>query len=136
MSDERTRILEMLAQGKITVADAERLLDAVGKSVPADLAFQQPAKANPRYLRVVVEDGEDNVNVRVPLQLLRAGIQLSSLIPESAKGKINAQLGAKGVNLDLANLKPEMLDDLIGAFSELEVNVDGSDGERVRVFCE
>lgn len=137
MNDERNQILEMLAQGKITVSDAERLIDAVGGSRTTDTITEQPKKPQPKYLRVMVEEaGGDNVNIRVPLQLLRAGIQFASLIPESARGKVGMELKEKGLNFDLSNMKPEMVEEMISAMSELEVNVDESGGDRVRIFCE
>ncbi|MDE3156089.1 MAG: hypothetical protein KGN76_13350 [Acidobacteriota bacterium] len=64
MSDERRRILEMLAQGKISVADAERLLQALGAddagAGPAAAGSSQepgaarPAGGPPKFLHVHV----------------------------------------------------------------------------------
>ena len=136
MNDQRNQILEMLSQGKVTVSEAERLLDAVSGPGSPESAAIEPPKSKPKYLRVVVEDGKDNVNIRVPLQLLRAGMQFASLVPDSVKGKIDLQLKKKGINFDLGSMKPEMVEDLIGAVGELEVSVDEKDGERVRIFCE
>ena len=134
MSSERIRILEMLAQKKIDVEEADKLLEALGTSLRTISAVIAPAK--PRFLRVVVQDGEDNVNVRVPLQLLRAGISLASVIPEGVRSQMNAALGGKGINLDLSNVKPENVEELISAIADFSVEVDSADGEKVRVFCE
>ncbi|MEN6357465.1 MAG: hypothetical protein ABFD83_10315 [Armatimonadota bacterium] len=134
MNDENKQILTMLAEGKISVSDAERLLDAVDSSKDVQATIEQPAKAKPKYLCVVVE-GDDNVNIRVPLQLLYAGMQFTSLIPRQAKEKIEGELEKKGIDFDLSNMKPEAIDEIINAFGELEINVDDKDGEHVRIFC-
>ncbi|MCE5322184.1 hypothetical protein LLG46_02585 [bacterium] len=134
MNDENKQILTMLAEGKISVTDAERLLDAVDASKDVQTSVEQPAKAKPKYLCVVVE-GEDNINIRVPLQLLYAGMQFTSLIPQQAKEKIESELERKGLNFDLSNMKPDAIDEIISAFGDLEINVDDKDGEHVRIFC-
>ncbi len=142
MSEERRRILEMLKQGKINVSEAEELLDAVGELAggegPAE--GQEPtapvAKEKPKYLRIAVEDKEDHVDVRVPMQLLRSGIKLGALIPQSARTKIGEALSEKGLNIDLANLTPEMIEELIEGMGELSVDVEEKGGAKVRIFCE
>ena len=77
-----------------------------------------------------------NVNVRVPMQLLRAGVKLVSLIPPRARDQVNAALHREGVPLNLNEIKPENLEELIDHLSELTVNVDGGEKTKVRVFCE
>ena len=82
MSEERKRILNMLAQNKITAEDAEALLDAMSPA-PATGATDGGGRrdADPKYLRVLVEDVEDGhtgkVNVRVPFQLIAAQRRLA-----------------------------------------------------------
>jgi hypothetical protein len=80
MSEERRRILAMVAEGKITVFEAEKLLDAVGdKSSSAATGASEPSRRGKlSFLRVEVKSADnDNVNVRVPLNLVRAGIKLT-----------------------------------------------------------
>jgi hypothetical protein len=147
MDDERRRILQMLSQGKITVSDAEKLLAAVGEA-PATAEPAQgeagliPAeRRKPRYLRVVVEprgeetNGAPHVNIRVPLQLLRAGIKLGALIPPEAQAQMSEALDEKGIKVNLADLSPEAIEELIEGMSDMTVDVD-ADEVRVRVFCE
>ena len=142
MSRDRSRILKMLAKGQITVDEAERLLDAIG--APAGEAEEAAAaagdaggKPKPKFLRVLVEEKDgDRVNVRVPLNLIRAGVKLGSLIPDSAAEKVNIALGRKGIGMDLGKLKSNDLDELITQLGELAVDVEDSDGDKVRVFCE
>ena len=139
MSEERRRILEMLAKGTVTAAEAEKLLDAVDEGIPQ--GGQGPSKddkvvAKPKFMRVLVEekDGE-RVDIRIPLQLIRAGVKLGSLIPQGAQGKVGVALAEKGINLDLGNLKPEAVEDLIDGLAELSVEVH-DDEDHVRIFCE
>jgi len=135
MSDERRKILEMLSQGKITVEEAEKLLSAVGETGESVLPAQ--SKKVPKYLKVDVNSNNgDKVNVRVPLQLIKAGMKLKSLIPENAQIQITEKLGEKGIHIDLEKMKPEDLDELLVALQELNVDVDSQNGDKVRVYCE
>lgn len=138
---DRWKILKMLEAGKISVDEAERLLNAIGSETStATSKAVEPIKgvvqSKARYLRVVVsEGGSEKVDVRVPLQLIRAGIKLGSVIPQDVQGQINAQFQEHGMQFSLSDIKPEMIEDLIDGLTDLSVNVnDGGDG--VRVFCE
>jgi hypothetical protein len=140
MNEQRKDILGMLAEGKITAEEAEQLIAAVERDQPP--AASGPAarpKGNVKYLRVVVDaldSGEPTrVNVRVPLQLLRAGVQLAALIPAQALDRANAELSKSGVPVDLTELKPEQLEALVEHLDELTVEVDAPDA-KVHVFCE
>jgi hypothetical protein len=83
-----------------------------------------------------LENGEPGrVNVRVPLQLLRAGVQLAAVIPPQALDRANAELNKSGAPLDLKQLKPEQLEALVENLDELTMEVDQPDA-RVRIFCE
>ena len=146
MNENRRRILDMLAAGQISAAEAERLLAALESQPNAGSSTlsEAPAKLKPKYRRVLVV-GEDkrgvplNVNLRVPMQLLRAGVRLSSILPAQARGPIAEALREKGlqggVHIDLSNLKPENLEELVDSLGELTMNVD-SDNTKVRLFCE
>lgn len=152
MSDHRREILEMLAAGKITADEAERLIAAfephaannTGSGSAASSAV--PAKPRPKYLRVQVEADESmtglkggtTVNVRVPMQLLRAGVRLAGLIPAQAHEQFDEALSKHGIPITLSQIKPENLEELIDHLEDLTVDVDGKDGNptKVRVFCE
>ena len=145
MTQDRRDILEMLAAGKITTDEAERLMAAVDNmpAAPSSTMAGEPStRPKPKYLRVVVTDvrGKDerpvNVNVRVPMQLLRAGVRLAGLIPQPAMEKANIAMGHKGVHIDLRDIKPENLDELVDQLNDLTVDVDEGKGGKVRVFCE
>ncbi len=139
MSENRKRILDMLSEGKITVDDAERLLAALNEDGDGDDASDQgSSKAGraPKYFYVKVdESGEDGerINVRVPLALIKAGVNLSKLIPSNAAKGINQALGEKGINIDVHNLGGEEIDELIEALSDFEVEVQGPE-EQIHVY--
>jgi hypothetical protein len=140
MNEQRRQVLQMLAEGKITADEAERLIDALEREQPeSTLGAASRPKPRPKYLRVVVVDnsgdGPSRINVRVPLQLLRAGVRLTSLIPPQALTKINAELNKSGVPIDLTELKPQQLEELIDQFDDFTVDVDDPDA-KVQVFCE
>ncbi|MFG3708685.1 hypothetical protein ACGF7U_28700 [Micromonospora sp. NPDC047670] len=140
MNEQRKDILDMLAEGKITAAEAEQLIAALERDQPpAATSLDARPKGKAKYLRVLVdavEGGEPiRVNVRVPLQLLRAGVRLAALIPPQALGKANAELNKSGVPFDLTQLKPEQLEALVDHLDEMTVDIDQADA-KVRVFCE
>lgn len=152
MNDDRRSILDLLASGKITADEAERLLtalDARPSAPPSQAAAENVSVAPPRpkYLRVLVESSDDvtglksgptTVNVRVPMQLLRAGVRLAGLIPAQAHDQLDQAFSKHGVPITLSQIKPENLEELIDHLGDLTVDVDGKEDHqsRVRVFCE
>ena len=147
MTENQKKILEMLAEKKISVDDAYRLLNVIDTEESGQEISPRAGtavKAKPKYLRVTVlpdpanEHGPnvDRVNVRVPMSLIRAGIKLTSLIPPEARDKVNGALREKGIDFDVRHVKPEDIEELVGALSDLEVDVLSSKGEKVRVFVE
>lgn len=158
MNENRRQILEMLAAGKITAEEAERLLAALEpetagasrantNNVPyAGNSTGTEPRARAKYLRVQVEadesttgmKGQTTVNVRVPMQLLRAGVRLAGLIPKQAHDQLDEAFIKHGVPITLSQIKPENLEELIDHLEDLTVDVDGKDGNttKVKVFCE
>lgn len=139
------QVLNMLAEGKITAAEAEGLLYSLDQHADSGEAGGVGPRGRPRakYLRVVVgsdtnaqgEEATERVNIRVPVALIRAGVRLAALIPGHAAKDIDAALEKKGIKFKLSDFKPEDLDPLIDALTELEVDVqDGS--QKVRIFAE
>ena len=156
MNENRRQILEMLAAGKITADEAERLIAAL-EPEPATANFTgniagsggrtgATVKTHAKYLRVLVEADEEmtglkgptTVNVRVPMQLLRAGVRLASLIPAQAHDQLDEALNRHGIPLTLSQIKPENLEELIDYLEDLTGDVAGTDGNttKVKVFCE
>ena len=156
MSQERDRILDLLVAGKITAQEAGRLLDAVdtradqssaGSQAAAGAAAAGPEAATtattatatatpPKFLYVkVLSVKGDNVNVKIPLGLVRAGLKLTSLIPPQAMEQIDRTMAEKGMSFDLKNLKPEDLEDIVDSLREMEINVEAANGDNVRVYA-
>jgi hypothetical protein len=122
----------MLSNGKVSVQEAEQLLQAV------NAASQDEKKAEPRYFRIVINkparDGKkaEAVNIRVPITVVRGGLRLSSLFPGMfAKKKIQL---ANGGELDLSKATYTDLEAMIKDIGELTVDVDGD--AQVRIRCE
>ena len=140
MNEQRRQVLQMLAEGKITADEAEQLIDALEPQQPESPPGAAPRpKSRPKYLRVVMVDnsgGEPSqINVRVPLQLLRAGVRLTSLLPSQALTKINAELDKKGVPIDLTQLKPQDIEELIDQLDDVTFDMNDPD-TKIQVFCE
>ena len=155
MNDRRKEVLEMLAAGQINVEEAERLIAALEKnSAPAASSAaadpESSSRPKPKYLRVVVDADEDSeighkfggskrgptkVNIRVPMQLLRAGVKLASLIPPQAQVYVNDAMKEKGITVDLSQLKPENLEELVDELGDMTVDVVDKNA-KVAIFCE
>jgi hypothetical protein len=137
VSVETRKVLEMLAAGKITSDDAERLLNKLAAvKEPAESGAPEnregPGATSPRkYLRIVVDGGEGkDVNMRVPLGFVRSGVGLIGVLPP----RVAQKLADKGFNLDvLSGLSGDKLNE---ALNELCVDIDTNDGKSVRIFCE
>ena len=136
MHDNRRQILDMLAQGKINSDEAERLITALERS---DMPVSRDTSAV-KYLRVLVDandeqEGPTKVNVRVPMQLLRAGVRLTGVIPDRAREQVNEALRKEGIPFDINKLTPDNLEEMIEQLRDLSVDVD-NERAKVRVFCE
>lgn len=149
MNEHRRQILQMLSEGKINADEAERLISALEEPSAAKTAEPNSGsagKSRPKYLRVMIDseenaghDGPTKVNVRVPMQLLRAGVKLAGLVPGQALHRANQAMQEKGIPIDLSQIKPENLEDLVEQLNDLTVDVDQKDQSskvKVRVFCE
>jgi len=144
MTENRRQVLEMLASGRITAEDADRLLGALDRTESATpsgapAATKTPA---PKYLRVMVDandkaDGPVHINVRVPLMLLRAGVRLASLIPGPAQERVNQALREQGVPFDVSQIRPENINEMIDQLSDFSVDIDQStDDVKIKIFAE
>jgi hypothetical protein len=134
MSDETRQVLEMLSAGKVSVVEAEQLLQAV--KAPGQTADDK--KVEPRYFRILVNkparEGKkaEAVNIRVPMTVIRGGLRLGALFP-GMLGKKKIQLD-NGVELDLSKVTYTDLEAMIKDIGELTVDVDGD--AQVRIRCE
>lgn len=138
MSEERLKILSMVAEGKVTPEEAEKLLTAVEGSEGSSL----PRTVNgdfPKYLYVRVEPkegkvGADQVNVRVPIALIKAGVNFLGVLPSDAREGIQEAMDGKGIDFDFKNLRPEEMEALMAALQELQIDVETSD-QIIKVYA-
>ena len=141
MSEKIKRVLDMVAGGKITVDEGERLiaaLDAGQSAVPE--ASPDAERSTPRFLKLEVnaigEDGKDEgLRMRVPLDLLRAGIKMRALIPKAKRDRINEKLKEKGIEGDVFDMSNDQIDDLIRSMCELKIEAGDGEGG-LRIFLE
>jgi hypothetical protein len=143
MTEERRQILEMLASGKITADEADRLLGAVQSAPASPTATATQTKSTPKFIRVMVDakEGKDHkpahINVRVPIALLRAGVRFASLIPTSAQERVNEELRKQGMAFDVSQIKPENLNELIDHLQDVSVDItDEDDDVKIKIFAE
>ncbi|NTU51677.1 MAG: hypothetical protein HGA94_04470, partial [Candidatus Aminicenantes bacterium] len=92
-----------------------------------------------KYLRIQVEPGPasedgDRVNIRVPFKLIRAGLKFAAFIPREAHDRVNKAFKEKGMDVDLARITPQDLEEIVSNLDDMTVEVDGKD--KVRIFCE
>ncbi len=135
--NEKTKILEMLENGKITVEEAERLLAAVEDVKPASEKKHKIKNAEAKVtlkngklkgkLKIVVDSKDgDNVRVTIPLKLART---INKFLPKEALESITEE----GINIESIIAS---IEDSIDEIDEDLVNVTSSDGESVRIFIE
>lgn len=142
MTAEQRKVLDMLAVGKIKPEEAEQLLNHLDLPESENAVEDEAAEATEtsngdkrptalRYLRVVVDKpNRDNVNIRLPLKLVRTGLKLSALMPSKAGTRLSDK------NLDLSYLGKLKGDALNAALAELDIDIETDKGEKVHVFCE
>jgi hypothetical protein len=136
-SDEGKQVLKLLAEGKIDVEQAFRLLRALGDIDERPRAPTPPVQPTPplapeppmppgtrgRILRIrVTENGQQKVNVAIPLAIARVGkMKLAS------SGLVRGHLSKFGIDLD------ELLRsiDFPGKFVDI-----ADDEDRVEIFVE
>ncbi len=146
MAENRRQVLNMLAEGTITTDEAERLLTLIDQPSGVEPAMGDSSvgrKSAPKYLRVEVrpddgsgpESGGERVNIRVPMSLIRAGVKLATVLPSNASQMVNDALEQQGLGVDVRNLKPEDLEQLVDALGDLEIDIH-DDNQTVRVYAE
>jgi hypothetical protein len=124
-SDERSTILRMIEERKITADEGAQLLAALGK--PAESKSTPPPAAGEgkgRFFKVLVTDmhnGHAKTTVTIPLSLVRWGLKV----------------GAK-YSGDLEGIDMDELADLLasGMPGQLIDVMDEEDGEHVQIFVE
>lgn len=120
-SEERLRILQMVADGRITAEEGARLLEALRATEPAT---PPPPPAPPRWLRVRVTDlssGRDRVNINIPVGLVDVGLKMGARFVDESAG------------IDPTELTRAIQSGRRGKLLEVE---NPTEGERVEIFLE
>lgn len=143
--EDRRRILDMLAEGKVTAEEAGLLLEQLGASTsPAAPPVYHPdaptAEGGPRMVRVrvyVVEANNPkptNVTINLPLKAARiAGRMAQTMMPEQGRNALRKE----GIDLSEMDLV-ELIDALAETGGDI-INVTHEDGDTVatvRIYVE
>jgi hypothetical protein len=141
MSEDTKRILELLASGKVTVEEAEKLLRAIGTEPPAGSeAAGATEKPSARYVRIAVQESASdrgpgkNVNIRVPIALVKGGMRLGSMIPGYGD-RISEHLRRHGIELDMSKLNSANFEAALKDMGDMSVDVEHGKAQ-VRITCE
>ena len=143
MNDDVRRVLELLAQGKVTVEEAEQLLRAIKEQTATGGGTPKTdaeATAKRRFIRIQVHkrgtsgQKDKDVSIRVPIAVVRGGLRLGTMIP-GFNASMNAHLRERGVDIDLSKIDPAMIESVLAEMGELNIDV-GHSGEQVRITYE
>lgn len=137
--NDRSRILSMLQSGKITVEEADKLLDALGTREQATeiVPLKDSRGRKPKKLKVVVDTDNNGdqksakVNISIPFSLIRTiGPIAIKNMPKEAKQKLDESgVDIEQILADIDSIAENGLDEDI-------VNVDTAEGEKVRIYFE
>ncbi|MCT2345755.1 SHOCT-like domain-containing protein [Niallia taxi] len=129
MSDEISRVLTMLEDGKLDKEKAAELIDVLqGKSKQVNLSKPNSNSYLNKMLkiRVISEEG-DNVNVNLPIKLIKAvlnvGTSIAERIPQSEKY-------VKDIDIEL------LIDAIDNELDGQIVDVSAANGDKVLVTIE
>lgn len=131
MSDDKIKVLEMIQEGRISAKEGLELLQAL-ENAPSSANV---SSGGDRSLRIKVKGDKTNVNVNVPLALIRATSKFVSLgmnfIPESAREEMNK----KGVDLSKVDFNEllNLIDQGLVGEKLVEVDVDDEKEGRTKV---
>ncbi|AZU62925.1 SHOCT-like domain-containing protein [Neobacillus mesonae] len=130
MKDEISRILTMVEEGKIDKEKASELINILqGKeqSEPVSLIKERTPYGNKMLKIRVTSDEGDNINVNLPINLVKAvlkvGTNIAEKIPEASKY-------VKDINIDL--LIEAIENELDGQI----VDINSANGDKVYVVIE
>jgi hypothetical protein len=132
MSEERKKILNMVAQGTLTPEEADRLLGALKEST---------AKA--RFFHVRVFSSNDRQKPKVKVDIPIGVLKLASKIGAAFKGVVpeGLKVNMHGKEIALDEFTPEVIDQIIEGISEegkytIAEVTDEEKGEFVEVYIE
>jgi hypothetical protein len=122
-AEERIKILNMVAEGKITAEEGAELLKALRSAAEKSQAAP-PGAPEPRYMRVRVtsmQTDQVKVNITIPMSLIDVGLRMGARFAPDLEG------------LDFEDVMTAIRDGQRGRILDVE---DEDDGERVEIFVE
>ncbi len=128
--DERRKIMEMLAEKKVSAEEAAKLLEIVGEK-------ENKTTKTPKFLKILVTNDTKSkpmVKVSIPLLLVKIGLKF---VPKDAM--LNANIN--NTKFDFSNIDWEELlkaakqEDVTDLFNA-EINEDDSSTTIVRIYVE
>ena len=139
MSEERVAILKMVEGGKITADEALNLLEALEDDNKEQIT-EGIRPAGKRFLRIKVNNSKTNVNVNIPLALIKAFSKLihfgMGFIPEKERLEmLDKGIDIKAIDFDkLVSLIDEGLVD--GKLVDVDAEIPGEGKTKVEVYVE
>jgi hypothetical protein len=77
MSEEKRLILEMVKEGKISVEEAEQLLEKANPGESIDDTIGVKKQESKKFLRVrVTEEDKVKANIKIPIGLAKVGLKI------------------------------------------------------------
>ena len=145
MSEQMRRVLAMLVEGKISMENAQQVIEALKAGPERDEDDEyawQPEPIRPRFLRIRMHRPpseaqlEKDVNIRVPIAVVCGGVRLGMLMP-GLGDRINARLRAGGVDFDLGRVSEEQIESLLARLGQLTIDVcEGGQHKQLQITCE
>lgn len=129
-TEERLKILQMIQDGKITAEEGVKLMESLERQDMPPMSTNRPGPTGipgnkgQRWMRVRVTDtktGKTQVNVRLPVSLINAGM------------KMGARFGPEIEGMDMEQLKQIIRSGETGRVIDV---YDDEDGDHVEVFIE
>lgn len=130
MGDETRRVLELVAQGRVSVDEGEQLLIALNTPVADPAALAATKRPTARWVRIAIhkkgrEGKKDkDVNIRVPIALVRGGMRLGAMIPGLAGEELTAKMRERGLDLDFSKLDAAAIETMIAELGESQIEID------------
>jgi hypothetical protein len=151
-TDDTRRILDMLQEGKITVDDAGRLINALTADRRPETAAGDTAtdgRERVRWIRINIQKPANdtghkakNVNIRVPIAIVRGGMRLGAIIGTFAGEKAARRMKAQGLDIDLAKISSDLsqmngpeFDEFLRSLNETNIEIDDGNAT-VRITAE
>ena len=123
-TEERMKILNMVAEGKISAEEGAKLLGALEPTKKKEVSASITAPSKARWFRVRVTDletGKNKVNVNLPMSLVDVGTRMG------------ARFAPELEDMDFEDIIEQIKSGAQGKIIEVE---DTEGGERVEIYVE